>query len=48
MNGPDNQERAEKIAAMQRLINEARASGIAEETMADIRARVIRTLRLNG
>jgi len=35
------QERAEKIAHMQRLIDEARASGISTESMADIRARAL-------
>lgn len=34
-----DQERADKIAAMQKLVDEARASGISEETMDDIRLR---------
>ena len=34
------QERADKIAAMQQLVDEGRASGVGSETMADIRARV--------
>ncbi len=33
-----DQERAEKIAAMQRLVDEARASGVTPHTMADILA----------
>ena len=36
-----DQERADKIAALQRLVDEARASGISAETMADIRARAL-------
>ena len=36
-----DQERADKIAAMQRLADEARASGLSDETMADIRAPAI-------
>lgn len=35
------QERRDKIAAMQVLIDEGRASGVSNETMADIRRRVI-------
>lgn len=35
-------ERAEKIANMQRLVDEGLASGISDETMEDIRARAIR------
>ena len=31
------QERGERIAAMQRLVDEARASGVSDENMADIR-----------
>ena len=34
--------RADKIAHMQRLVDEARASGISDETMADIRERALR------
>jgi antitoxin ParD1/3/4 len=37
-----DQERAVKIAHMQRLVNEARASGISSETMATIRARALK------
>ena len=36
-----DQERADKIAALQRLVDEARASGTSNETMADIRARAL-------
>jgi antitoxin ParD1/3/4 len=36
-----DQERADKVAAMQRLVDEARANGLSDETMADIRARAI-------
>ncbi len=36
------QERSGKIVAMQRLVDEARASGVSGEGMADIRARVMR------
>ena len=36
-----DQERADKIAALQRLVDEARESGISTETMADIRARAL-------
>jgi antitoxin ParD1/3/4 len=36
-----DQERADKIAAMQRLVDDARASGLSDETMADIRARAL-------
>lgn len=36
-----DQERADKVAAMQRLVDEARASGLSDETMADIRWRAI-------
>ncbi|KHS41701.1 type II toxin-antitoxin system ParD family antitoxin [Novosphingobium subterraneum] len=36
-----DQERADKISAMQRLVDEARAGGLSDETMADIRARAI-------
>ena len=37
-----DQERREKIAHMQGLVDEARASGISNDTMADIRASVLR------
>ncbi|MGI4878306.1 MAG: type II toxin-antitoxin system ParD family antitoxin [Janthinobacterium lividum] len=36
------QERREKIASMQRLVDEARASGISGRSMADIREGVLR------
>ena len=36
-----DQERADRLAAMQSLVDEARASGLSDETMADIRARAI-------
>ena len=36
-----DQERADKIASMQRLVDDARASGLSDETMADIRARAL-------
>ena len=38
------QVRADKIAHMQRLVDEARASGISDESMADIRARALRSI----
>ena len=37
-----DQERHAKIAHMQRLVNEARDSGVSDETMADIRARALK------
>lgn len=37
-----DQERTEKIARMQRLVDEARASGVTDESMSDIRARAVR------
>lgn len=37
------QERTDRIAEMQGLVDEARASGPSDETMADIRARALRT-----
>ena len=42
-----DQERADKIAALQRLVDEARASGISAETMADIRAQAREQAGLN-
>lgn len=36
-----DQERADKIAALQSLLDEPRRSGISAETMADIRARAL-------
>lgn len=36
-----DQERADKIVAMQSQIDEARAGGLSDETMADIRARAV-------
>ena len=38
------QDRCDKIAAMQQLVDEGRASGISGESMADIRARARRTV----
>lgn len=40
------QERRDKIAHMQRLVDEGRASGISDESMDDIRARVLRQVNL--
>lgn len=40
------QERRDKIAHMQRLVDEGRASGISGESMEDIRARVMRQANL--
>lgn len=40
-----DRERSDKIAAMQRLIDEARASGPSDETMEDIRERAKAELR---
>jgi antitoxin ParD1/3/4 len=37
-----DQERAAKIASMQRLVNEGRASGVYDGSMADIRAEALR------
>lgn len=42
-----DQEAKNKIALMQRRVDEARASGISTETMADIRARALRHAELN-
>lgn len=36
-----NQRNAEKMAAMQRLVDEVRASGLSDETMMDIRVRAV-------
>jgi len=36
------QERREKVAAMQRLVDEGRASGVSDRSMADIRDGVLR------
>ncbi|WP_261294992.1 type II toxin-antitoxin system ParD family antitoxin [Sphingomonas hylomeconis] len=36
------QDRAEKIQSMQALVDDARAGGVADETMADIRDRALR------
>lgn len=38
------QERGGKIAAMQRAVDEGRASGISDGTMADVRARALRII----
>jgi antitoxin ParD1/3/4 len=40
-----DQERAGKIANMQRLVDEARSSGVSTESMADIRARALEQAR---
>ena len=37
-----DQERVMKVAHMQRLVDEARSSGVSDETMADIRARALK------
>ena len=42
------QERGDKIAQMQRLVDEARASGISDLTMADIRALALKQAGLNA
>jgi antitoxin ParD1/3/4 len=41
-------ETKDKIAHMQRLVDEARASGISIDTMADIRARALRQTEQNA
>jgi len=41
------QDRSDKIANMQRLVEEGRASGVSEETMTDIRERALRQADLN-
>lgn len=43
-----DQERSDKIAAMQKLVDEARASGISDETQEDIRARARRQAGLHN
>ena len=40
--------RAEKIANMQRLVDEGRASGISNETMEEIRTRALRRYRMES
>jgi antitoxin ParD1/3/4 len=42
------QERHEKIAAMQTLVDEARAGGVSNMTMADIRESVLQDLGIDG
>ncbi|WP_372730775.1 type II toxin-antitoxin system ParD family antitoxin [Novosphingobium sp.] len=42
------QERGDKIAHMQRLVDEARASGISDLTMDDIRALALKQAGLNA
>ena len=37
-----DQERKEKIEHMQQLVDEARASGISDDTMSEVRARALR------
>ncbi|MEG3143293.1 type II toxin-antitoxin system ParD family antitoxin [Sphingomonas sp. RT2P30] len=43
-----DQERTAKIAHMQYLVDEARAGGISDDTMSDIRARALRQAGLEG
>jgi len=43
-----DQERRDKIAHMQKLVDEARASGISSETQEDIRARARRQAGLSA
>lgn len=43
-----DQERSDKVAQMQRLVDEARASGVSELTMDDIRAMALKQAGLNG
>ncbi len=40
-----DQERTAKIAHMQQLVDDARSSGISDESMADIRERALRQAR---
>lgn len=42
-----DQERSDKIARMQRLVDDARASGVSELTMDDIRALALKQAGLN-
>ena len=42
------QERGDRIAAMQRLVDEARASGESDESMAEIRERALRMASARG
>lgn len=42
------QERGDKIAHMKRLVDEARASGISDLTMSDIRALALKQAGLNA
>lgn len=42
------QERGDKIAQMQRLVDEARASGISDLSMSDIRALALKQAGLNA
>jgi antitoxin ParD1/3/4 len=42
------QERGDKIAQMQRLVDEARASGISDLTMGDIRALALKQAGMNA
>jgi antitoxin ParD1/3/4 len=37
-----DQERQERIAQMQHLVDEARSGGVSDETMVDIRARLLK------
>ncbi|QDX24799.1 type II toxin-antitoxin system ParD family antitoxin [Sphingomonas suaedae] len=43
-----DQERSDKIAQMQRLVDEARASGVSDLSMDDIRAMALKQAGLNG
>ncbi len=43
-----DQETKDRIALMQQRVDEARASGISNDTMADIRARALRKLPSNA
>lgn len=43
-----DQERAARIAHMQQLVDDARNSGISDESMADIRERALRQARIGS
>lgn len=43
-----DQERADKVAAMQRLVDEAHASDMSDQTMSDIRTRPIQQAGLQA
>jgi antitoxin ParD1/3/4 len=42
------QERGDRISALRRLVDEGLASGVTDESMADIRERALRQAQLNG